>query len=79
MDWPDSYKFEILAWPEPHAVCGRRTGYQALVEVCDRLGACTNAISPRFTVRHPMNGSAAIAKMKILVQANLDAGPVYIF
>ena len=61
------------AWPQPHASCGQRIGYQGLLEVCDRIGGqCSRIASSNFTVGH-FSMDAMGRAVKIL-RTRLDNG-----
>lgn len=68
----------ISAWPPPHAVCGDRIGYQAMVEVCDRLSACSSTLSSTFIVDHPMNSSLAISTLLSIISSDIANGTYHV-
>ncbi|VDM39098.1 unnamed protein product [Toxocara canis] len=70
-------KYFASAWPEPHVICDVRTGYQGLVQVCDRHGACSRTHTASFFVQHPINASAASNKLLSLAEHDILSGDVF--
>uniref|UniRef100_A0A915DSH7 PKD/REJ-like domain-containing protein n=1 Tax=Ditylenchus dipsaci TaxID=166011 RepID=A0A915DSH7_9BILA len=72
--------YEILlpsAWPEPHAACGQRIGYQAVLEICDAWNACSLQESDTFVVDLALNSSGVLTQALSLIQSRLANGDVY--
>lgn len=62
-----------LALPMPNAAC-QRTGYTAMVEVCDSLGACSTASTSSFVVQRNDNTDTAVQNLISLININLNTG-----
>ncbi|KAI1724260.1 hypothetical protein Ddc_05481 [Ditylenchus destructor] len=72
--------YEILlpsAWPEPHASCGDRVGFRAMVELCDIWNACTVMESEPFVVDHALNSTGAMSQALALIDSRIASGDIF--
>uniref|UniRef100_A0A914CPX7 Fibronectin type-III domain-containing protein n=1 Tax=Acrobeloides nanus TaxID=290746 RepID=A0A914CPX7_9BILA len=66
--------FLPAAWPSPNEACGKRAGYQFLLDACDSSGSCSETVGPVFYVQQPLNSSAAESSLIEMVKADIASG-----
>ncbi|EYC19630.1 hypothetical protein Y032_0024g975 [Ancylostoma ceylanicum] len=72
-----SHRLYLPSAQQDPPACSKRTGYRALLEVCDHYSSCSTAESATFEVSPPPNLTVAIVDMVAAINSDVGNGNIF--
>ncbi|KAK6766532.1 hypothetical protein RB195_026057 [Necator americanus] len=72
-----SYRMYLPSAQSDYPSCGKRVGFQGLLEVCDLYSSCSKAESETFEVAPPANLTVAVVDMVAAINSDVGNGNIF--